>query len=294
MILPSDYLDAGHLIHGYAITGHKAQGLTCDHTNVLGTESLYREWGYIAMSRGRQSNQLYHGPGIDDEDALHHPVHIDHSDEVASLAGHLRRTRAETPVSPAMSEVAAAWREVGARLDEIDIPRQQELLRYRDQLEEARAGLNYTLERLQRRLEQEGSGFLGFRRRKVIGVLEAEREQAVGRFVEVADRLASVDAAMAGLPDRRELGELFQRLETFDVQLRREAAARVRGFRPAPPRYLTRALGPARRRLSARPVGTHRHRNRAPSAAVERHGSGRCPRGPGRWQEHSAASRRPH
>jgi hypothetical protein len=244
MTLPSDYLDAGHVMHGYAITGHKAQGLTCDHTYVLGTESLYREWGYVAMSRGRQSNQLYHGPGIDDEDALHHPVHIDHSDEVATLAGHLRRTRAETPVSPEVSEVAAAWREVTARLDEIDIPRQQELLRHRDQLEEARAALDYTLERLQRRLEQEGSGFPRFRRRKVVGELEAEREQAVGRLAEVTDRLASVDAAMAGLPDRRELGDLFERLETFDVQLRREAAARVRGFRPDPPSYLINALGP--------------------------------------------------
>jgi Ti-type conjugative transfer relaxase TraA len=244
LTLPADYLDAGHVVHGYAITGHKAQGLTCDHTYVLGTESLYREWGYVAMSRGRQSNQLYHGPGIDDEDALHHHVHIDHDDEVATLAGHLRRTRAETPVSPDVSEVAAAWREVRAQLDEIDIPRQQELLRHRDQLEEARAGLDYTLERLQRRLEQEGSGFLRFRRRKVVGELEAERERAVGRLAEVTDRLGSVEAAMAGLPDRRELGDLFARLETFDVHLRREAAARVRGFRPDPPPYLTTALGP--------------------------------------------------
>jgi ATP-dependent exoDNAse (exonuclease V) alpha subunit len=190
MSLPVDYLDAGHVVHGYAITGHKAQGLTCDHTYVLGTESLYREWGYVAMSRGRQSNQLYHGPGLDDDDELHHPVHIDHSDEVATLAGHLRRTRAETPVSPEVAEVAAAWQEVRAQLDEIDIPHQQELLRHRDQLEEARTGLDYTLERVQRRLEQEGSGFLRFRRRIVIRELEAEHEQAVGRLAEVTDRLA--------------------------------------------------------------------------------------------------------
>ena len=268
MTLPSDYLDAGHVMNGYAITGHKAQGLTCDHTYVLGTESLYREWGYVAMSRGRQSNQLYHGPGIDDEDALHHPVHIDHSDGVATLAGHLRRTRAETPVSPEVSEVAAAWREVTARLDEIDIPRQQELLRHRDQLEEARAALDYTLERRQGRLEQEGSGFLRFRRRKVVGELEAERDQAVARLAEVADRLGSVDAAMAGLPDRRELGDLFQRLERHDVQLRREAAARVRGFRPAPPPYLTTALGPppaggwSRDRWERTATGIEHHRLR--------------------------------
>jgi ATP-dependent exoDNAse (exonuclease V) alpha subunit len=60
--LPAGYLDAGHVTHGYAITGHKAQGLTCDHTYTLGTETLYREWGYVAMSRGKLTNQLYHGP----------------------------------------------------------------------------------------------------------------------------------------------------------------------------------------------------------------------------------------
>jgi hypothetical protein len=57
--IPTRYLEAGHVTHGYAITGHKAQGLTVDHTFVLGSDALYREWGYVAMSRGRQSNQLY-------------------------------------------------------------------------------------------------------------------------------------------------------------------------------------------------------------------------------------------
>jgi ATP-dependent exoDNAse (exonuclease V) alpha subunit len=58
LTLPSGYLDAGHVAHGYTITGHKAQGLTCDHTYTLVTETLYREWGYVAMSRGRITNQL--------------------------------------------------------------------------------------------------------------------------------------------------------------------------------------------------------------------------------------------
>jgi Ti-type conjugative transfer relaxase TraA len=98
LALPADYLDAGHVTHGYATTGHKAQGLTCDHTYTLGTETLYREWGYVAMSRGRMTNQLYHGTAVDDEGALHHHVHVD--DDVPDLASRLRRTRAEEPSPP--------------------------------------------------------------------------------------------------------------------------------------------------------------------------------------------------
>ncbi len=58
-VLPVEYLEAGHLCHGYAITGHKAQGMTADRAFVLGDESIYREWGYVALSRGRAENRLY-------------------------------------------------------------------------------------------------------------------------------------------------------------------------------------------------------------------------------------------
>lgn len=47
------------LQHAYAVTGHIAQGLTTDRTFVLGTNRLFREWGYVAMSRGRLSNRMY-------------------------------------------------------------------------------------------------------------------------------------------------------------------------------------------------------------------------------------------
>lgn len=45
--------------HGYAVTGHIAQGLTTDAAFVLASDELYREWAYTAMSRGRLSNRLY-------------------------------------------------------------------------------------------------------------------------------------------------------------------------------------------------------------------------------------------
>ena len=67
MILPADYLDAGHLQQAYAITGHKAQGMTTERCFVLGDETLYREWAYVAMSRGRRENRLYVVVGDDAE-----------------------------------------------------------------------------------------------------------------------------------------------------------------------------------------------------------------------------------
>lgn len=57
--VPAAYLDAGHLTHGYAITGHKAEGMTSSHVFVLGSDMIYREWGYVSMSRGRRLNRLY-------------------------------------------------------------------------------------------------------------------------------------------------------------------------------------------------------------------------------------------
>ena len=65
--LPSSYLAAGYLSHAYAITGHKAQGMTTDRAFVLGDETLYREWTYVAMSRGRFDNRLYVVAGRDPE-----------------------------------------------------------------------------------------------------------------------------------------------------------------------------------------------------------------------------------
>ncbi len=57
--IPGWYVADGGLDHAYAMTVHKAQGLTCDRTYVLGDEQLHREAAYTALSRGRHENRLY-------------------------------------------------------------------------------------------------------------------------------------------------------------------------------------------------------------------------------------------
>jgi hypothetical protein len=59
VVLPAGYLDEGHLNHGYATTIHKAQGATTERTFILADEHLYQEAGYVALSRGRDRNDLY-------------------------------------------------------------------------------------------------------------------------------------------------------------------------------------------------------------------------------------------
>ena len=73
--LPADYLDAGHVRHGYAVTIHKAQGATCDHALLLGTDDLYQESAYVGISRGRHSNRIYAVSTEPDPEA-HIPAHL--------------------------------------------------------------------------------------------------------------------------------------------------------------------------------------------------------------------------
>lgn len=60
LTLPAAYLDAGHVTHAYALTGHKTQGLTVEHAFVLADgQGALREWGYVALTRSREQTRLY-------------------------------------------------------------------------------------------------------------------------------------------------------------------------------------------------------------------------------------------
>ena len=58
--LSAAYVDAGHVRHAYALTGHAGQGATVERAFVLGRDrGRLQEWGYVALSRARESTRLY-------------------------------------------------------------------------------------------------------------------------------------------------------------------------------------------------------------------------------------------
>ncbi|MFN8052782.1 MAG: hypothetical protein U0Q22_15155 [Acidimicrobiales bacterium] len=57
--LRQEYLDEGWMRHGYAVTVHKAQGLTCEHGLLLASDEMHHEMGYVGLSRGKLGNRLY-------------------------------------------------------------------------------------------------------------------------------------------------------------------------------------------------------------------------------------------
>jgi ATP-dependent exoDNAse (exonuclease V) alpha subunit len=81
------------LAHGYAVTGHIAQGLTAERAFVLGSDLMYREWMYTAMSRGRVMNRLYMVGTTDRErDEIAPAARLSAEDELAAAA---RRSRSQ-------------------------------------------------------------------------------------------------------------------------------------------------------------------------------------------------------
>lgn len=68
--LPTSYV-AEHLHLGYAVTAHRAQGVTVDTSHVVVSSSTTRENFYVSMTRGRHSNIAY--VALDRPDEGHSP-----------------------------------------------------------------------------------------------------------------------------------------------------------------------------------------------------------------------------
>jgi hypothetical protein len=132
--LPSSYLEAGHVAHGYAMTVHKAQGVTADRAFVLGTDDLYREMGYVAMSRGRLGNHLYVvGEPTREIEPLHGPS-LERTNEellVAALSTSRAQELASAQINPLASlddrTLVEQWREACKLAESIPLDRSRDV-----------------------------------------------------------------------------------------------------------------------------------------------------------------------
>jgi hypothetical protein len=106
------------LVHGYAMTGHVAQGATVDRCFVLASEGMSREWAYVALSRGRLSNRLYVAGQPDRERAEFAPVEFDVRDPVERLAISLRGSDAQV-LAIDSGEARDAGRHAGEQADRV-------------------------------------------------------------------------------------------------------------------------------------------------------------------------------
>lgn len=92
VVLPAAYVRE-NVDLGYAITAHRAQGMTVDTGHVVASGATNRENLYVSMTRGRRSNTVY--VALDGPDDTHTPPQEDEVTARTVLYGILKRSGAE-------------------------------------------------------------------------------------------------------------------------------------------------------------------------------------------------------
>lgn len=203
--LDRGYLSEGHLDHAYALTAHRAQGATVDRAFVLGSEDLYQQLGYTALSRHRHEARFYvarpdfeprHERDVPDQDPLiaglkdllsrsgaKQLAHDSLADRDTAL---LARERDELRERFAMDEDRPSARDVDyARRD-----------RDRDDAQEALEETERRIARLQQ--QRDDTSPFAFGERRFLKELIADASQQLGRQVDRAERAVASHQRLAG------------------------------------------------------------------------------------------------
>ena len=131
VVLGADYLTAetqsggASLLHGYAITGHAAQGMTTERAFVLGSDDSYREWGYAALSRGSAANYLYVVPDQAERNEFA-PQDRRTRDPLASIHRALEGSRAQRMATDVGTPFTNAERRAGLARDLEEVTRERD------------------------------------------------------------------------------------------------------------------------------------------------------------------------
>lgn len=120
IVLPADYV-AEHLDLGYAITAHRAQGVTTDTAHAVVTATTTRENFYVSLTRGAHSNHAY--VTVDREDAEHAVPHPGDNPNVTArsiLYGVLQHIGAELSAHDTVAAEQDRWGSIAQLAAEYD------------------------------------------------------------------------------------------------------------------------------------------------------------------------------
>src|SRR5699024_7792688 len=109
LVLPATYV-AEQVELGYAITGHRAQGVTVDTAHAVVTATTTRENFYVAMTRGRHGNYAYVATDTtDDAHAAPHPSDTPDATARSVLYGVLQHVGAELSAHETITAEQERW-----------------------------------------------------------------------------------------------------------------------------------------------------------------------------------------
>ncbi len=113
VVLPAGYV-ANHVDLGYAVTAHRAQGITTDTAHVLADPRTMRENLYVAMTRGREANLVYVATDRpDDNHTTRHPADDPDATARSVLYGVLQHVGAELSAHETISAEHETWGAIG-------------------------------------------------------------------------------------------------------------------------------------------------------------------------------------
>lgn len=222
------YLEAGHVEHAYALTGHAAQGLTVDRAFLLGSaHGQLQEWGYVGLSRARTETRLYLAEEtVSDPET--HAHEIRDSDALSRLARAFESSGAE-PLAVEHGEPSANSRPQ----DRVVLDRSKRTsseLRFLEQdrltTEKLRAGAERRLAEAERALSRLPFVVRGRRRDDLRTKVRLERQTlraAAGKLEQLEQRLADAKSRASlertKQPTRRERAQVVEREPQLGLDL---------------------------------------------------------------------------
>lgn len=120
VVLPAEYV-AQHVDLGYAITAHRAQGITVDTAHTVVGSSTTRENLYVSITRGRDSNIAY--VALDQPDEVHETEMPEDVTARSVLYGVLRHVGGELSAHETAQAENERWGSIAQLAAEYENPR---------------------------------------------------------------------------------------------------------------------------------------------------------------------------